>query len=79
MRFTDETINRINEVLDSKKKDNPIASHHIDIGVKLDSSFGGTSAYKGNWQLCEVEEISRMIEELTMLKEAITEISGVIL
>ena len=35
--------------------------------------------YGGNWQVCKLEELSDLIEELVDLKQVITEQTGVVL
>lgn len=35
--------------------------------------------YAGNWQVCKLEELSDLIEELNDLKQVITEQTGVVL
>lgn len=77
MRFTDEKIKAINENLSAKKKANPISFHEIGIGVNLRNSIMGVGAFKDNWQLCEIEDIDRLIEDLEMLRDAITEETGI--
>ena len=77
MRFTEEKTKVINELLAMKRTAN------ATVKVKLGTGVNGTSAFKqlGNcdWTLCEVEEIPAIINELTMLKEAIEEETGIIL
>ena len=79
MRFTEEKINAINEALLKKKKAKPISHNVIGIGVHINNSICNTFAFSNNWQICDIEDISRMIEELTMLKEAIEEETGIVL
>ena len=79
MRFTEQTIENINNALTEKKKNNRLCNNELGIGVNLSSSINGASAFINNWQICEVDKLNRMIEELTMLKEAIEEETGLIL
>lgn len=79
MKFKEEKIEVINNTCDEKKKANPISRHIIGIGIRLDNSVSKTIVLKDNWAICEVEELSQMIKELTMMKEAIEEETGLVL
>ncbi len=79
MKFTEAKIETINNTCDEKKKANPISRHIIGLGIRLDNSLEGTIVLKNNWAICEVEELSQMIKELTMMKEAIEEETGLVL
>lgn len=79
MKFKEEKIEVINNTCDEKKKANPISRHIIGIGIRLDNSVSKTIVFKDDWAICEVEELSQMIRELTMMKEAIEEETGLVL
>ena len=79
MKLTDKALERIDRNLTDKKKARPLNGSVIGIGVNLKDSIGGATVFKDNWGICEVEDLSRMIEELTMLRDAITEETGIIL
>ena len=79
MKLTMKAIEKVNENLWNKKKENPMNGSVIGIGVNMHDSFGGATVFKDNWGLCELEELGRMIDELTMLKEAIEEETGVMI
>lgn len=79
MKFTEEKITAINGRLADKKRENPFSFRQIGIGVNLDNSSSGATIFKDIMGFCNVEELSRMIEELQMLKEAIEEETGLIL
>ena len=79
IRFTEEMEKRIDINLGEKKKANPVSGKVIGIGINIKDSLGGATVFKDNWGICTVNELSRMIEELTMLKEAIQEETGIIL
>lgn len=82
MKFREELESRIDIAMTNKKKATPYMngkSVAIGIGVGLISDPFSTEVYRdGNW-VCGLDELSRMIEELTMLKEAIEEEAGIIL
>lgn len=79
MKFTDSKINDINNTLVLKKSANPLNGKAIGIGIHVENGLRGATAFKDNWMICEIDELSRMIEELTMLKESIEEETGLIL
>lgn len=79
MRFTEKTMAKINERLDEKKRANPIEGNHIGLGVKLSEGLNGSIAIKDCVSVCSIEDLSRTIVELTMLKEAIEEETGIVL
>ena len=41
--------------------------------------YGSDSVYNGNWQVCRLDELSAMITELTIMKEAIKKCTGCVL
>lgn len=77
MKFTDKKVNEIQEVLHEKKVDNPMSRLVAGIGVGIDNVLGETHVMKDNNAICSIEDLGRMIEELTMLKEAIEEQTGI--
>lgn len=79
MKFTDSKIESINNTLDEKKRTNPYNGKVIGIGINLNDGICGATVFKDNWGICSIEELGRMIEELTMLKEAIEEETGIFL
>lgn len=79
MKFTDATIDRINNKLLDKKKANPVSSTEAGIGIFIGNGLHGSSAIRNNTVICTLEDLDRTIEELTMLKEAIEEETGIIL
>lgn len=77
MRFTESKIEAIDKNLSAKKKANPfINSSIVGIGIKLDNSINGITVFKDDTAVCTLAELNRVIEELTMLKESITEETG---
>lgn len=79
MRFTEKTMDKINERLCEKKRENPIKDNHIGLGVRLSEGLNGSIAIKDCVSVCSIEDLSRTIVELTMLKEAIEEETGIVL
>lgn len=81
MRFTAEKIEAISNRLDSKKRANPISGRVIGMGVKIQDSINKDSAVAciDDYVVCDVDNLSRFIVELTMLKDSIEEETGVIL
>lgn len=79
MRFTEKTMAKINERLDEKKRENPIKGNVIGLGVRLSEGLNGSIAIKDCVSVCSIEDLSRTIVELTMLKEAIEEETGIVL
>lgn len=72
MKFTSSKIADINERVIQKKE---------NAFVSIAESLNGATVFKkcGNmdWAICEVAELSRVIYELTVLKEAIEEETGI--
>lgn len=50
----------------------------LDLNVGHDD-FWSDSIYKGNWQVCRIDEISDLIQELTLMKETIEDTMGILL
>ena len=78
--FTNEKFNEINETLHYKKRDNRFNDTTIGIGVGLTMCYDDEVIVTQNGHtVCELYELGRMIEELTMLKDAIEEETGLVL
>ena len=45
--------------------------------LNVNSSLKGTSVYRDNWEICELEELSGMIESLTQLRNTIYQETGI--
>ena len=75
MRFTEDKLNAIDNRLTRKKKEDPVKNNVIGVGIRLVS----LGVVKENTKICEVEDLKRVIKELTMLKESIEEETGLIL
>ena len=50
-----------------------------DIALNLQTTLDGVHVFNGNWDICSVDEISALIEELENIKCCITFETGVIL
>lgn len=78
MRFTEETIEALNDCIWEKKKQNPINGNLIGIGINIKNSISEPTVFKNNWAICELSELNRMIEELEMVRAALAETVGII-
>ena len=76
MKFNQTAIENIDKVY--TKKHMADRTYKTGLGLATLESLGGASVFKCGWEVCKVEEISQMIYELTMMKEAIEEATGVI-
>lgn len=79
MMFTEEKTKDINNRLYEMKKAMPINGKLVGLGINIDTTMGKTSVYKNNWGLCDLDELGQMIKELTMLKQAVEEKTGLVL
>lgn len=77
MKFNNETFDKISEQLYRKKKADPIDGRTIGMGVGLEDLFSKRTVIAVDGMIvCEIEELTRMIKELQMLKETIEEVTG---
>lgn len=76
IEFKENMIEKIGKTLEASKKQNPMKGSCIGIGINLKNSLSGSTVFKDNWEICKVDELTRMIEELTMLKKAIETETG---
>lgn len=81
MKLSADAQERIEKAFDEKKTANPLDIRHriIGLGIELYTGFEGVDVYRNGSWVCELGEVSRMMEELTMLKESVEEQTGVIL
>lgn len=77
MKFKESKVERINEVTHDKKVLNPYHTFGvIGIGVGLFNTIDSTVVGIMNSQICEIDDLGRLIEELQMLKDSIEEETG---
>lgn len=65
MTFADNKHKEINEALNN--------------GMVISNSIGGAHVYDGNWAVCKVEDLDKMIARLQEVKATIEEKTGVII
>lgn len=73
------TIEKMNEINETYKKD--FAGRHSTnkLSITLKPTINGTEVFKNNWQICSIEEIGVLIEELQNLQACIEFETGIIL
>ena len=71
MRLTAETVSKVNEEYRLTR-----ISRELRLNVGTDGCWSD-SVYSRNWQVCRLEELSDMIDELTALRETIETVTGV--
>ena len=74
MKFTEQLIGRIERNADNKKKK---SRYRVGLGLNVQNSIGGATIFANNWGICEIEELQQMIDELTIMKQAIEEETGI--
>lgn len=78
MNLTEKKINEINEEYLAIR--GPKYLTEVDkVGVhKLKVADGfDTSIFAGNWQICNIDHLNSMIKELTDMKQAIENVTGI--
>lgn len=73
MTLKGETVTKINEEYKSNIKYEQL---RLNVGG---NGFWSDHVYNGGWFICNIDDISKMINELTVMKEAIENITGVML
>lgn len=73
MTLKGETVTKVNEEYKSNIKYEQL---QLNAGG---NDYWSENIYNGGWFICKIEDISKMIAELTVLKEAIENITGVML
>lgn len=68
MRLTQEVIEKIEKEYHKKTS---------DLGISVENVFT-VSILRNNVFLCELDELTQLIDELLMMKEAIKEAAGII-
>lgn len=77
MKFNANKMQDINNKLYTMKKNNPLNNVVVGIGINIKNGIEGVTIYRDCWEICNITELNRMIEELTMLKVAIEEETGI--
>lgn len=73
MTLKGETVTKINEEYKSN-----IINEQLRLNVG-GNGFWSDHVYNDGWFICNIEDISKMITELTVMKEAIESVTGVML
>lgn len=73
MTLKGETVTSINA-----EYTKTLYSNKVKLNVGRDGSWSD-SVYTDNWQVCKLEDISAMIEELTVMRDVIENITGVMI
>lgn len=77
MKFKESKVERINDVTHDKKVSNPYHTCGvIGIGVGLFNTIDSTVVGINNSEICNIDDLGRLIEELQMLKDSIEEETG---
>ena len=71
MRMTQEKLDSINAAYNLST----IGGGEFKLNVN--SSLKGTSVYRNNWEICDLSDLSTMIEELTQLRDTISNETGI--
>ena len=74
IRISEEFLERIERNYDEKLRER--CGKHEGLGLKLGNSIGNANVYKCNWAICEINEIDALIKQLTILRDAIEEETG---
>ena len=78
MNLTEKKANEINEEFLAIRRAKTVTEEQA-IGIhklRIDHGFD-TSIYANHWQICRLENLNSMIEELTDMKKAIEEATGI--
>lgn len=62
MKMNEEAMDRINKESNSS--------------LFVESSLKGVSVFKNGWEICELKDLSNMIDELSELRDAIAKETG---
>lgn len=68
MNMNQETIDKINEVYKAKR---------YDLNLRIDNSLKGVSIFNDNWAITTLDELTNMINELTMLRDSVATVTGI--
>lgn len=71
MTMKREMIEKVNEEF---TKD---SLYNKNLDLKIDSSLTGIGVFSTNWQICNIKDLSDMIEQLTILKDVILNETGI--
>jgi hypothetical protein len=73
MKLSGDGVTRVN-----KEYKSTVLVEDLNLNVGS-NGYWSNSIYNGNWMVCRIDEISAMIKELTAMKEAIENTTGVML
>lgn len=78
MKLTKETYEKVNRKFEQLKKAEGIYSrYHCGLGNELVDEDNKAVIQSASVHMCEMEDLGQMIEELILLKHAITEVTGI--
>lgn len=73
MTLKGETVTKVNKEFKSNIKYEQL---RLNVGS---NDFWSENIYNDGWFICKIEDIDKMIKELTVMKEAIENITGITL
>ena len=74
MKINEMFLEKIEKNADKKKKNSP---YKVGLGLNVKNSLGGATVFTNGWAICTVEELQQMIDELTIMRDAIEEETGI--
>ena len=78
MRLTNETYEKVNRRFEElKKKEGIYHRYHCGLGNELVDEENTAVIQSAGVHMCEMEDLGQMIEELILLKHAITDVTGI--
>ena len=75
MKFNKEAMENININYRDNIYSKPV---NQDLNLSISDCINGSTIFRGNWALCTVDELSDLINQLTVMKEQIEKTTGVI-
>lgn len=78
MKLTKETYEKVNRKFDELKKTEGIYQRYrCGLGNELVDEDNNAVIQSASVHMCEMEDLGQMIEELILLKQAITDVTGI--
>lgn len=68
LKLKEETLNKVNEQMENLK--------HSRMELNVRDSLVGAAVYAGNWQVCDVLDLTDMILELQAIKAELEAATG---
>lgn len=74
MKFTEKALEQIDMAYTANRRE---SAWECGLGINVRNGISGAKVYVNNWEVCPLEDLEQMIEELAIMRDTIKETIGI--